>query len=59
MFITYKWIHDSGPEYLRDHLIPYTATQSLCSAADSLLTILKSRLQGYGNRAFEVVAPKL
>ena len=39
LVITYKCMHNQGPEYLKEHLIPYTTARNLRSTNENLLTV--------------------
>ena len=59
LLLTYKALHGQGPVYLRDCLAFYKPQRSLRSANELLLSVPKSRLRTYGERAFQVAAPRL
>ena len=59
LLLTYKALNSLAPAYICDLLKPYRAARVLRSSDLSLLTVPRSRLKTYGDRAFCVVAPRL
>ena len=59
LLLTYKALNGLAPQYIKDLLIPYSAARNLRSTNQNLLTVPKSRLSTYGDRAFSVIAPAL
>ena len=59
LLLVFKCLHDEGPQYLKDLLLPYVPYQNLRSSNDQLLCIPKSKLVTYGDRSFSVIAPTL
>ena len=59
MTLTYRCLNGLAPQYLSQHLIPYSPTRSLRSSDAALLTVPKSRTQSYGARAFQNCSPRL
>ena len=59
ILLTYKALHGMTPEYIRDLLSAYVPSRELRSSNHHLLTIPKTRLKSYGNRAFSAAAPLL
>ena len=57
--LTYKCLHGEGPEYLTELLSPYTPPRTLRSADRHMLSVPKTRLKTYGDRAFAKCAPTL
>ena len=57
--LTYKAINGMVPQYLADLLHCYIPTRYLRSSSKNLLRIPKSNLKSYGERSFQVAAPKL
>ncbi len=57
IIVTYKTLHNLGPTYFSDLLLPYVPARSLRSSSEGLL--VTSRLVTMGSRAFSVVAPRL
>ena len=48
-----------APKYIADLLQPYTPTRQLRSSSKNLLVTPKSNLKFYGDRYFQVAAPRL
>ena len=48
-----------APKYIADLLQPYTPTRQLRSSSKNLLVTPKSNLKFYGDRSFQVAAPRL
>ncbi len=59
ILFAYKALHNSAPDYICDLIKPYTASRSLRSSDQLLLSVPRSRCKTKGDRAFSVVAPKL
>ncbi len=59
LIVTYKTLHNIGPTYFSDLLLPYVPARSLRSSSEGLLVTSKFRLVTMGSRAFSVVAPRL
>ncbi len=59
LIVTYKTLHNLGPTYFSDLLLPYVPARSLRSSSEGLLVTSKFRLVTMGSRAFSVVAPRL
>ncbi len=59
LLFAYKALHNSAPDYICDLIKPYTASRSLRSSDQLLLSVPRSRCKTKGDRAFSVVAPKL
>jgi hypothetical protein len=57
--LTYKCLHGLAPQYLSDLLHPYQPTRNLRSSSDHLLTVPRTNLSTYGDRAFSKAAPVL
>ncbi|XP_078126476.1 uncharacterized protein LOC144530683 [Sander vitreus] len=58
LVLTYKALHHLAPSYLTD-LSPYQPSRSLRSTSAGLLSIQKSNLRSFGDRAFSRAAPRL
>ena len=59
MLLTYRGVNGMAPTYIEHMLIPYKPQRSLRSSESGQLVVPHSRLKGYGDRAFAVVAPTL
>ena len=59
LFLCFKAQHDLAPGYLKDLLVPYVPSRRLRSSDKALLSTKKSRLVTFGDRSFEVAAPRL
>ena len=57
--LTYKCLNGEAPEYLAELLTLYQPTRTLRSADRQMLTVPKTRLKTYGDRAFAKSAPML
>ena len=57
--ITYKAMNGMAPKYIVDLLQRYTPTRQLRSSSNNLLVIPKLSLKSYGDRSFQVAAPRL
>ena len=51
--------HDQDPAYTRDMLQKRTGVRALRSTFSSQLVVPRSRLKGFGDRAFSIAAPRL
>ncbi|CAB1337930.1 unnamed protein product [Coregonus sp. 'balchen'] len=56
---TYQAIHNSGPKYLSDLILPSCPTRTLRSSRSVSLQQPRSRLKTMGDRAFSCAAPRL
>ena len=59
LVITFKALHDLGPGYLRDHLLPHNPPLTLRSSGKDLLQLAKTSLAGITQRTFSSAAPRL
>ena len=59
MFLTYRVVNGMAPTYIERMLIAYKPQRSLRSSASGQLVVPHSRLKGYGDREFAVVASTL
>ena len=59
LLLTYKALNGMAPRYIADLLQPYTPTRQLRSFSKNLLVTPKSNLKFYGDRSFQVAAPRL
>ena len=59
LLLTYKALNGMAPKYIADLLQPYTPTRQLQSSSKNLLVTPKSNLKFYGDRSFQVAAPRL
>ena len=59
LLLTYKALNGMAPRYIADLLQPYTPTKKLRSFPKNLLVTPKSNLKFYGDRYFQVAAPRL
>ena len=59
LVMAYRAQHGQAPAYICDLLHPYVAGRSLRSSDQNLLVVPRTRLKTKGDRAFEVVAPRL
>ena len=57
--LTFKCLQGKAPQYLMDMLTPYAPSRSLRSSNQHLLKEKHARLKRMGDRAFQVVAPKV
>jgi hypothetical protein len=57
--LTFRCLHGMAPSYLSSLLHPHKPTRSLRSASAMSLSVPKTRLKGYGDRAFSKAAPLL
>ena len=55
----HKALNGMAPKYIVDLLQYYTSTRQLRSSSKNLLVLPKSNLKYYGDRSFQVAAPKL
>ena len=58
ILLTFKCLHEQGPQYLSELLHPYQPFHNLCSKIQSLLKESKTRTT-IGERAFSACAPHL
>ena len=59
LLLTYKALNSMAPTYLTDLLQRYTPPRQLRSSSKNLLKVPNSNLKSYGERTFQVAAPKL
>lgn len=59
LLLVFKCLHGLAPVYLSDLLQPYCPSRPLRSREQQLLSIPRTRLKTYGDRAFTSFAPKL
>ena len=59
LLLTYKALNSMAPKYMADLLQPYTPTRQVRSSSKNLLVTPKSNLKFYGDRSFQVAAPRL
>ena len=59
LLLTYKSLHALAPQYLADLLHQHTPSRSLRSSDAGLLSIPRTKLKSFGDRAFSVAAPTL
>ena len=59
LLLTYKTLHDQGPLYLKELLVPYKPSRSLRSQDQLLLLKPQTRLKTYGDCSFSYAAPLL
>jgi hypothetical protein len=59
ILLTFKALHGMAPTYLQDMLSIYTPSRQLRSTSQHFLTVPKTKLRTYGDRAFSVAAPTL
>ena len=59
LLLTNKALNGMAPKYIADLLQPYTPTRQLRSSSKNLLVTPKSNLKFYGDRSFQVAAPRL
>ena len=59
LLLTYKALNGMAPKYIADFIQPYTPTRQLRSFSKNLLVTPKSNLKFYGDRSFQVAAPRL
>jgi hypothetical protein len=57
--LTFKALHGLAPHYLAELLQEYHPQRTLRSSSQSLLLVPKTKLTGYGQRAFSYAAPTL
>ena len=57
--LTYKSLHNTGPDYLNSLLVLNSTTRRLRSSNAPTLTVPKTKLKHAGDRAFRVTAPRL
>jgi hypothetical protein len=58
LLLTFKSLHDQGPSYLKELLIPYTPPRTLRSSSDNLLCVPTTHYVETSKRAFGVIAPR-
>ena len=59
LLITYKALDNQAPIYIKDLLSSYRPSRSLRSASKNVLLVPPSNTKSYGDRAFQVAAPRL
>ena len=59
LLLVNKSLNDKGPKYLKELIIWYIASHSLCSASSNCLVEPRTNLKTCGERAFSVAAPRL
>ena len=59
LLLTHKALNGTAPQYLRDLLSAHTTGRSLRSSEQNLLSVPRTNLTRYGDRAFSVAAPTL
>jgi hypothetical protein len=59
LLLTYKALNGEGPDYLKELLQWHQPKRSLRSSNELLLNIPKTRLNTYGDKAFQAAAPRL
>ncbi|KAM9790323.1 uncharacterized protein ACBT44_018929 isoform 1-T2 [Syngnathus typhle] len=59
LLLTFKALHHLAPTYLSDLLVPYCPNRPLRSSNTSRLTVPKSKLKSFGDRAFSCTSPRL
>ena len=59
LVFTYRAVHGQAPAYITDLIKPHSTTRALRSSEQGLLGVPRTRLKTKGDRAFEVVAPRL
>jgi hypothetical protein len=59
MLLTYKGLNGLAPSYISNLLTPYAPNRKLRSCDCNLLQEKRSRTKTYGDRAFEIAAPRL
>ena len=59
LLLCFKCMYDNGPTYLKELLVPYAPPRSLRSSSSNLLTVPKTTMKRYGDRAFSVAGPVL
>ena len=59
LVFVHRALYEKCPEYLSDLLHPYSPGRSLRSTNDGQLAVPRTRLATFGDRSFEVCAPKL
>ena len=55
----YKAMNGMAPKYIADFPQPYTPARQLRSSSKNLLVTPNSNLKFYGDRSFQVAAPRL
>ena len=59
LLLTHKALYGTSPQYLRNLLSVCTSSRSLRSSEQGLLSVPRTNLTRYGDRAFSVAAPTL
>jgi hypothetical protein len=59
LLITYKALNNQAPDYITELLDIYKPKRTLRSASQNLLAVPQSNTKTYGEKAFQVSAPKL
>jgi hypothetical protein len=59
LLFTYKILNGMAPSYLEELLVWYQPSRSLRSCQQHLLHVPRTKLKGFGDRAFSVNAPRL
>ena len=59
LLLTFRALHGLAPTYLADLVVPYVPHRTLRSDGQRLLTIPKTYLKTFGDKAFSSVAPTL
>lgn len=59
LLLTFKALHGEAPSYLVELLVPYVPTRQLRSSNAQCISIPRTRLRTYGDRAFSKAAPAL
>lgn len=59
IMLTFKALNGLAPLYIMDLLTSYNPGCALRSSNDNLLSVTQARYSAYGDRSFEVAAPKL
>jgi len=59
LLIVFKCLNGQSPNYLAELLLPYAPKRELRSRGHHLLTVPRTNLKSYGDRAFSRAGPKL
>ena len=59
LVLTFKSIKGIAPAYISSLLVPYCPKRQLCSSNMELLSVPKTKLRSYGDKAFSFYAPKV
>ena len=59
LLIVFKCLNGQSPDYLTKLLLPYAPKRELRSTGRNLLTMQRTHLKSYGDRAFSRAGPKL